>query len=114
MPKVTELTYRSTERLGNFPKITELTYVSREWSCKLPKTTQLRRGSRERSDNLFKVTELRSRSKERSGKLPKIPWLFGGAPRGQATCLSFHSSVSHLADQDRAHKWKHREVMKFS
>lgn len=93
-------------------KLTQLRRGGRERSGNLPKITQLRCRSTERSGNLFKVTELRSKSKERSGKLPKITWLFGGAPRGQATCLSSHSSVSHLADQDRAHKWKHREVMK--
>ena len=98
LPKITQLTYGSTESVGNLPKITQLKYGSMGRSGSLPKISQLRFGGTERSDFLTKITQFLSGNTERLGNLLKLHSSCMKAQRGQATCLD-----------PIVQKWKKRE-----
>ena len=75
MSKITQLTCRSTESLGNLSKLTRLKYERTAHTGILPKIIELRSESRKKSDNLPKITQMRYGSTDRSGYLPLMGWV---------------------------------------
>ena len=74
MPKITQLTCRSTESLGKLSKLTWLKYQRTAYTGILSKIIELRSESRERSGNLPEITQLRYGSTDRLGYLPPMGW----------------------------------------
>ena len=74
LPKITQLTCRSTESLGKLFKLTRLKYQRTAYTGILPKIIELRSESRERSGNLPEITQLRYGSTDRLGYLPPMGW----------------------------------------